>query len=105
MTYEKFVAIAFMAVGVVCLIWMLICLNKGQSKRELQDELRYQKEMRRQDERAWNKVIEDLKTRNYELEKQVEFYKTESGYYKEQAEKNLELLGKALENGKQKHNV
>lgn len=105
MTYEKFAAIAFVAVEVVFLIWMLIYLNKGKSKRELLDELRYQKEMREQDERAWNKVIEDLKTRNYELRKQVEFYKAESGYYKGQAEKNLELLGKALENGKQKHNV
>lgn len=105
MTYEKFAAIVYVAVGVVCLIWMLIFLNKGKSKRELLDELRYQEEMRKQNERALNKVIEALETRNDELRKQVEFYKTESRYYKEQAEKNLELLGKALENGKQKHNV
>lgn len=105
MTFENFAIIAYFLVGIALVSGVLIYLNRGPSRRQLKDELRRQKEMREQDDRAWNKVIEDLKTRNYELEKQVEFYKTESGYYKGQAEKNLELLGKALENGKQKHNV
>ena len=78
-------------------IWMLRCLNKGQSKRELREELENFKRVREQ-----NRYLDDvrlLKNRIEELQKQVEFYKAESGYYKGQAEKNLELLGKALENG------
>ena len=75
------------------------------SKRELQDELKYQKVQSEKERQQFREDVKRLKKKVAELEKQVEFYKAESGYYKEQAEKNLELLGKALENGKQKHNV
>ena len=105
MTYEKFVAIAFFALAVVYLIWTIRLLNKGQSKRELQDELKYEKAKSEKERLQFCEDVKRLKKKISELEKQVEFYKAESEYYKGQAEKNLELLGKALENGKQKHNV
>ena len=74
-------------------------------KRELREELRYEKTQSEKERQQFHEDVKRLKKKVAELEKQVEFYKTESGYYKEQAEKNLELLRKALENGKQKHNV
>ena len=65
------------------------------SKRELSEEIEYLKRVREKDAKMFCQDIERHKACNAELEKAVAFYKAEAGYYKGQAEKNLELLKRA----------
>lgn len=69
-------------------------------RRELREELEEAKRIREQNEEVLCKVIKEREARVAELENAVAFYKTESGYYKEQAEKNLKLLREAVKNGR-----
>ncbi len=66
-------------------------------KRELREELEELKRVRVENEDRLYEYLEKQKERYAELEKAVAFYKAECGYYKAQAEKNLELLRRAAE--------
>ena len=97
--------IAFLIVLLVIADIIVYIMPITPGKRKLQDELRYEEAQLKNKLQLYIEDGKRLEKKIGELEKAVAFYKAESGYYKEQAEKNLELLRKALENGKQKHNV
>lgn len=88
-------AVLLMAAGV--LVGFML---ENPGKRELEDELEELRRVRESNEAALGKVIEEQKARCAELENAVAFYKADAGYYKEQAEKNLELLREAVKNGR-----
>jgi uncharacterized protein YlxW (UPF0749 family) len=75
------------------------------SKREMREELTYQKERNEKKAKLYTEHVDRLNTEKENLQKQVAFYKAECGYYKKQAEKNLALLQRATAlNSKQGEN-